>query len=39
MTNIQTKNILLSLTKKMKQSKPLPSEFSKLIDDNFWKLF
>lgn len=30
--------ILKSVANKIKNSKPLPEEFSKIIDDNFWDL-
>ena len=32
-------DILEKLAKIMEASKPLPSEFSKVIDDDFWDLF
>ncbi len=31
--------ILMSVVERIEQSKPLPAEFSKMIDDNFWDLF
>lgn len=39
MADLQTKDILLSLVKKIKKSKSLPKEDSKMVDDNFWNLF
>ena len=31
--------ILMSVVARIEHSKPLPAEYSKMIDDNFWDLF
>lgn len=35
---LSERDILESVVRKIQESKPLPLEFSKIIDDNFWDL-
>lgn len=37
-TKLDDAEILTSVVQRIQESKPLPEEFSKMIDDNFWDL-